>query len=101
MQTDILIIGSGFGGSVSAMRLAEKGWRVGVLEMGRRLTRDDFEAVISMLTVGVFGSSARMRRLSCERRSSSCIAVLVMPYAGLSGNAPEACLRLSSSCGMW
>ena len=35
---DVLIIGSGFGGSVSALRLAEKGYRVGVLEAGRRFT---------------------------------------------------------------
>ncbi|MFP5411016.1 MAG: FAD-binding protein, partial [Gammaproteobacteria bacterium] len=28
---DIVIVGSGFGGSVSALRLAEKGWRVAVL----------------------------------------------------------------------
>ena len=33
---DWLVIGSGFGGSVSAMRLSEKGFRVGVLERGRR-----------------------------------------------------------------
>jgi cholesterol oxidase len=33
---DWLVIGSGFGGSVSALRLAEKGHRVGVLECGRR-----------------------------------------------------------------
>ncbi|MBC6456970.1 GMC oxidoreductase [Actinomadura sp. HBU206391] len=33
---DVLIIGSGFGGSVSALRLAEKGYRVGVFEAGRR-----------------------------------------------------------------
>ena len=35
---DWLVIGSGFGGSVSALRLAEKGYRVGVMEMGRRWT---------------------------------------------------------------
>ncbi|MBG0560068.1 GMC oxidoreductase [Actinoplanes aureus] len=35
---DIVIVGSGFGGSVSALRLAEKGYRVGVLEAGRRFT---------------------------------------------------------------
>ena len=34
---DVVIIGSGFGGSVSALRLAEKGWKVTVLEQGRRL----------------------------------------------------------------
>ncbi len=34
---DVVIIGSGFGGSVSALRLAEKGWQVAVLEQGRQL----------------------------------------------------------------
>lgn len=33
---DVLVIGSGFGGSVSALRLTEKGYRVGVVEAGRR-----------------------------------------------------------------
>ncbi|MFF7236016.1 GMC family oxidoreductase N-terminal domain-containing protein [Streptomyces collinus] len=37
---DVLVIGSGFGGSVSALRLTEKGYSVGVLEAGRRFTRD-------------------------------------------------------------
>lgn len=39
---DVLIIGSGFGGSVSALRLTEKGYRVGVLEAGRRFADADF-----------------------------------------------------------
>jgi cholesterol oxidase len=39
---DWLVIGSGFGGSVSALRLAEKGYRVGVLEAGRRFRDEDF-----------------------------------------------------------
>jgi cholesterol oxidase len=39
---DYLIIGSGFGGSVSAMRLAEKGYRVLVLERGKRFAAADF-----------------------------------------------------------
>lgn len=38
---DWLVIGSGFGGSVSALRLAEKGYRVGVLERGRRYRDED------------------------------------------------------------
>lgn len=37
---DVLVVGSGFGGSVSALRLTEKGYRVGVLEAGRRFTRE-------------------------------------------------------------
>jgi cholesterol oxidase len=39
---DFVIIGSGFGGSVSAMRLAEQGYRVLVLERGRRFRDQDF-----------------------------------------------------------
>ncbi len=39
---DYIIIGSGFGGSVSAMRLAEKGYSVLVLEKGKRFSDDDF-----------------------------------------------------------
>lgn len=39
---DYLIIGSGFGGSVSACRLAEKGYSVAVMEMGKRWTAKDF-----------------------------------------------------------
>ena len=37
---DVLVIGSGFGGSVTSLRLTEKGYRVGVLEAGRRFTND-------------------------------------------------------------
>ena len=39
---DFLIIGSGFGGSVSAMRLTEKGYKVLVLERGKRFQDQDF-----------------------------------------------------------
>lgn len=35
---DVIVVGSGFGGAVSALRLTEKGYRVGVLEAGRRFT---------------------------------------------------------------
>jgi cholesterol oxidase len=39
---DWLVIGSGFGGSVSALRLAEKGYTVGVLESGKRFRDGDY-----------------------------------------------------------
>ena len=42
MDYDVLVVGSGFGGSVAALRLTEKGYRVGVLEAGRRFAADDF-----------------------------------------------------------
>ncbi|MDQ4038981.1 MAG: GMC family oxidoreductase [Actinomycetota bacterium] len=41
---DILIVGSGFGGSVAALRLTEKGYRVGVLEAGRRFEDSSYPA---------------------------------------------------------
>jgi cholesterol oxidase len=38
---DVLVVGSGFGGSVTALRLTEKGYRVGVLEAGARFEDQD------------------------------------------------------------
>ena len=46
---DWLVIGSGFGGSVSALRLSEKGYSVGVLECGRRFADDEFATSTSDL----------------------------------------------------
>ena len=39
---DYVIVGSGFGGSVSAMRLTEKGYRVLVMERGKRFHDHEF-----------------------------------------------------------
>ena len=39
---DWIIVGSGFGGSVSAHRLTQKGYKVLVIEKGRRFSKDDF-----------------------------------------------------------
>jgi cholesterol oxidase len=39
-DADVVVIGSGFGGSVAALRAAEKGYRVAVLEAGRRFSND-------------------------------------------------------------
>ena len=39
---DVLVVGSGFGGSVTALRLTEKGYRVGVVEAGARFEDSDF-----------------------------------------------------------
>ena len=39
---DVLVVGSGFGGSVTALRLAEKGYHVHIIESGRRFADEDF-----------------------------------------------------------
>jgi cholesterol oxidase len=41
---DVLVVGSGFGGSVTALRLTEKGYRVGVIEAGPRFEDHDFSS---------------------------------------------------------
>ncbi len=41
-EFDVVVVGSGFGGGVTALRLVEKGYRVLVLEAGRRFHRSDF-----------------------------------------------------------
>lgn len=59
---DFVIIGSGFGGSVSAMRLAQKGYKVAVLEAGKRWADDqyaksnwDFKRYLWMPWIKCFG----------------------------------------------
>jgi choline dehydrogenase-like flavoprotein len=42
LDYDWVVVGSGFGGSVAALRLAEKGYRVGVLECGSRYRDEDY-----------------------------------------------------------
>ncbi|SCG55114.1 GMC family oxidoreductase [Micromonospora halophytica] len=81
---DVLIIGSGFGGSVSALRLTEKGYRVGVLEAGRRFADTEFPTTSWRLrrylyapALGCYG----ILRLSLLRD------VLVMSGAGVGGGS--------------
>ncbi|MEN8653835.1 GMC family oxidoreductase [Streptomyces sp. 21So2-11] len=59
---DVIVVGSGFGGAVSALRLTEKGYRVGVLEAGRRFTREslpksswDIKNYLWAPALGLFG----------------------------------------------
>ena len=56
---DYIVIGSGFGGSVSALRLTEKGYSVGVMEKGKRFQPGDFPE--SNLQLGKYLWMPRLR----------------------------------------
>src|SRR2546423_12515421 len=83
-EYDVVVVGSGFGGSVTALRLAEKGYRVAVLEAGRRFADDELPE-----------TSWRLRRflwapaLGCYgiQRISLLSNVLVLSGAGVGGGS--------------
>ncbi len=82
--TDVVVIGSGFGGSVTALRLAEKGYRVTVLEAGRRFTPEtlpktswDLRAFLWMPRLGLTG----MQRITWLKD------VVVLSGAGVGGGS--------------
>ena len=81
---DVIVIGSGFGGSVSALRLTEKGYKVAVLEAGKRYEDEDFAK-----------SSWRLRKflwmpqLGCYgiQRIDKLKDVLILSGAGVGGGS--------------
>lgn len=81
---DVLVIGSGFGGSVSALRLTEKGYSVGVIEAGARFNDEDFAKTSFDLKkylfrpeIGCYG----IQRIEAVRDS------LIMAGAGVGGGS--------------
>ncbi|MFE0178611.1 GMC family oxidoreductase N-terminal domain-containing protein [Streptomyces sp. NPDC059002] len=81
---DVLVVGSGFGGSVAALRLTEKGYRVGVVEAGRRFTRDtlprdswDLRNYLWAPALGLYG----IQRIHLLRN------VMVLAGAGVGGGS--------------
>lgn len=81
---DWLVIGSGFGGSVSALRLAEKGHRVGVLEAGRRFADTDFAERASQVRRYYFLPALGMRGIF---RPTLFKDVFVVTGAGVGGGS--------------
>jgi len=61
MEFDFAVIGSGFGGSVSALRLAEKGYSVVVLEKGKWVTPPDMEDASKSLGKLIWNPALGMR----------------------------------------
>src|SRR3954447_17657144 len=91
MRYDVVIIGSGFGGSVAALRLVEKGYRVAVLEAGRRFADDEFPRTSWRIrkflwapALGCYG----IQRLTLLRSDRGARAkVLVLSGAGVGGGS--------------
>jgi cholesterol oxidase len=81
---DVVIIGSGFGGSVSALRLTEKGYRVAVVEAGRRFADDEFPETSWRLRRYLFAP-----KLGCHGilRLDLLDDALVMSGAGVGGGS--------------
>lgn len=81
---DVLIIGSGFGGSVSALRLAEKGYSVGVLEAGARFEDSDFASTSFDLKKYLFLPAAGLYGIQRIDLLRDC---LILAGAGVGGGS--------------
>ena len=81
---DVIIIGSGFGGSVSALRLVEKGYDVAVLEAGKRFRDEDFAKTSWRLRKFLW-----MPQLGCYgiQRIDKLKDVLILSGAGVGGGS--------------
>ena len=81
---DVVIIGSGFGGSVSALRLTEKNYRVCVLEAGRRFSDRDFPKTSWRLSKFLYAPRLGLRGI---QRIHALPDVLVLAGAGVGGGS--------------
>lgn len=81
---DVAIIGSGFGGSVAALRLSEKGYRVLVIEAGARFEDEDFAKSSFNLSKFLFFPRLGLRGI---QRIDLLRNVLVMSGAGVGGGS--------------
>ena len=81
---DVVVIGSGFGGSVAALRLTEKNYKVAILEAGKRFTDKDFPKTSWRLRKFLF-----MPRLGLNgiQRIHVLPDVLVLAGAGVGGGS--------------
>ncbi|MFF2083517.1 GMC oxidoreductase [Nocardia sp. NPDC058176] len=81
---DVIVVGSGFGGSVSALRLTEKGYRVGVLESGRRWDADTYPKTNWNIPKAIW---APRLGLTGPQRISALGKCLVFSGAGVGGGS--------------
>ncbi|MDT0202033.1 GMC family oxidoreductase [Nocardioides sp. AE5] len=81
---DVLIIGSGFGGSVSALRLTEKGYKVAVLEAGARFSDEDLPNTSFDFKKYVYAPAAGMYGIQRIDMVKDC---LILAGAGVGGGS--------------
>ncbi|TAL23687.1 MAG: GMC family oxidoreductase, partial [Frankiales bacterium] len=81
---DVLVVGSGFGGSATALRLVEKGYRVAVVEAGRRFADEDFARTSWDLRRFVWAPALGLRGI---QRIAKVGKVLVLAGAGVGGGS--------------
>ena len=81
---DVVVIGSGFGGSVSALRLREKGYSVAVLEAGRRFEDKDFPKTSWRLNKFLFAPKLGLYGI---QRIHVLPDVLILSGAGVGGGS--------------
>ena len=83
-EFDVAIIGSGFGGSIAALRLVEKGYRVLVIEAGRRYTDHEFAKTSFNLKKFLYFPRLGLRGI---QRIDFLKNVMVMSGAGVGGGS--------------
>src|SRR3954454_14011003 len=81
---DVVIVGSGFGGSVSALRLAEEGYRVGLLEAGGRFTPETLPKTSWDLRIFLWAPKLGLRGI---QRITLLKDIGVLSAAGVGGGA--------------
>ncbi|MCL4478298.1 MAG: GMC family oxidoreductase [Deltaproteobacteria bacterium] len=86
---DVVIIGSGFGGSIPALRIAQRGKKVVVLERGYRLQDKDFKQDWSMRNLNRFYFMINAPDYSIIYRTSNLVGGGSMLYSGLSPRMPS------------
>jgi cholesterol oxidase len=81
---DYLVVGSGFGGSVSALRLAEKGYRVAILESGRRFFDTDYAERLSQVRRTIFAPKLGLKGIL---RVTAFKDVMILSGSGVGGGS--------------